>query len=126
MEDLNDYYEPEQAYNKFVILQYSRSRRSREAEHRRPTVFPRQHQRSVSRQHQQVPCAPSAGGPVRQHSNAHQSKQRHREVVDHDQTGTKHHNFVSFYLTNVSKDISYFSLRQGFEVAGERNTRKGG
>ena len=55
---------------------------------------------------------------MRQHSNAHQSKHRHQEVFDHDQIGTEHHNFVSFYFTNVSEDISYFSSRQGFEVCG--------
>ena len=32
--------------------------------------------------------------------------------------GTKHNHFVSFYFTNVPKDISYRSLRHGFEVCG--------
>lgn len=44
------------------------------------------------------------------HSNSRQLKLEH--------VGTVNHNFDSFYFTNVSDDITYSSLRQGFEVCG--------
>jgi hypothetical protein len=42
----------------------------------------------------------------------------HKDAIQRDQPGTVNSNFVSFYFTNVSHDISYISLRQGFEVCG--------
>jgi len=40
------------------------------------------------------------------------------EVTVANNTGTIHNNFVTFYFSNVPEDISYSSLRQGFEVCG--------
>jgi hypothetical protein len=39
-------------------------------------------------------------------------------MQQNDNNGTVNQNFVSFYFTNVLDDISYYSLRQGFEVCG--------
>lgn len=41
---------------------------------------------------------------------------RHTAAIQRDLLVTVKKNFVSFYFTNVSHDISYISLRQGFEV----------
>jgi len=42
-------------------------------------------------------------------------RQRHQQISF---TGTVSHNLVSFYFTNVPDNITYSSLRQGFEVCG--------
>ena len=46
------------------------------------------------------------------------SSQQQQQVTTITHNGTNHNNFVSFYFTNVPEDISYRSLRQGFEVCG--------
>ena len=50
------------------------------------------------------------------HSRDQQQLLHHRGSAFQDNTGKQ--SYVSFYFTNVSVDISYFSLRQGFEVCG--------
>jgi len=48
----------------------------------------------------------------------HRSKSRQHKQVQQNVSGNVAQDLVSFYFTNVSDDISYKSLRQGFEVYG--------
>jgi len=85
----------------------------------RPTVLvhrrlSKQPERAVlidQQQKQFAGAVPTKGFPP---LSSHQQQQ----VTTVSNSGTNHVNFVSFYFTNVPEDISYRSLRQGFEVCG--------
>jgi len=60
---------------------------------------------------------PTAGAVPQKVVQPLQSQQQ-QQVNPATLNGTKHNNFVSFYVTNVPEDISYRSLQHGFEVCG--------
>ena len=138
MEDLDEFDAPVQTYDGRATLQYSRPGRTRKETHRhmaapsdyrrrsfskefhqqlsaRPTAFRR---RSLPREEHQQPYARHVGERAEFHSHGHHQQQRQRDFAVHENTGMEKHSFVSFYFTNVPGDISYISLRQGFEVCG--------
>jgi len=55
-------------------------------------------------------------GTVRQNRQIRRTRSRHPNSNQHGQYDKVNHEFVSFYFTNVPHDISYISLRQGFEL----------
>jgi len=73
--------------------------------------------RSLVRSVPQQPYTRQVRARPVQHSRGTHQHHRQRIFAAHDTTG-KENSFVSFYFTNVPVDISYFLLRQGFEVCG--------
>jgi len=131
-DDLDAFDEPAQTYDDRAALQYSNPcrtgrearrfryatpayrRRSLEAQQRaRPLNLRR---RSGDRDEQQQRPACHVRERTAFHSRDQQQLLHHRGSAFQDNTGKQ--SYVSFYFTNVSVDISYFSLRQGFEVCG--------
>jgi len=58
------------------------------------------------------------GEGARDHSCALQHQHVRREQLVLDNSGKVKQPFVSFYFTNVPENVSYISLRRGFEVCG--------
>jgi len=79
----------------------------------RTSAFRRQ---SRDRDDPQQQPAQFGGERKDQHSRGQHQHHRHRDSAILVTTGKQ--SYVSFYFTNVPEDISYFSLRQGFEVCG--------
>jgi len=73
--------------------------------------------RQLFRAAYQTPAARMVGADFIGSRRTQQSLQQ-RDVTAHVTSGTGKPSFVSFYFTNVPDDISYVSLRQGFEVCG--------
>jgi len=137
-EDEQNHDAPVQTYDGRAVLQYSRPGQKEEVDqrlHSDSAVF-RRRQNSWHVQHQQRARLP----PVRRrsrsvevvqqrgfrhtvegarhHSGELQQRQRRREQLVLDKPGKVKQPFVSFYFTNIPENISYISLRRGFEVCG--------
>jgi len=138
MEDLEDFEALVQSYDGRAVLQYSRPGRTLVAAqrlHSDNAVF-RRRQASWDVQNQQrarpLPVR-RRSRPVevvqqhgiryteegaRHHSGEFQQQQWRRDQLVLDKPGKDKQPFVSFYFTNVPENISYISLRRGFEVCG--------
>jgi len=138
MEDSDAFEAPVQSYDGRAILQYSKPERSKKAtrwqsvsdsEHRRRAASRGLHYRLSARPavhrrlspHREIIQQPNARF-VGEKEGCHVRGQHHqpwkRDFTVHDITGKDKPSFVSFYFTNVPEDISYISLRRGFEVCG--------
>ena len=73
---------------------------------------------SLHREVHQQPFARKVGEEADGSIRAQYPNQWQWDYTAHDNIGSGKQSFVSFYFTNVSDDISYISLRQGFEVCG--------
>jgi len=138
MENLEDFEAPVQSYDGRVVLQYSRPGRVREdAQHGQSDsagVERRQHfwggrnqqrappslvrRRSRFRYDDQQQGGKRARDGELGHSIMVQHQQVRRDELVIDKPGKDKQPFVSFYFTNVPENISYISLRRGFEVCG--------
>jgi len=140
-EDQRDFCKPVLSHDGRVVLQYLRSGGDARRDGRRS---PNHKRRSISRRkddyYRHDVGSVGAGTRVvrtKTHSDLCEANDRGSDMVvgagatmfraehhsiprqhQHDQNGIVSQNFVSFYFTNVPDDISYSSLRQGFEVCG--------
>ena len=133
MEDLEEFEPPVQSYDGRAVIQYSRPGRSRVHQRLQPAITGfRRRQASRAVQNQQRACSLSDQRRSRSVEVLQRSGFRHMEegasVVQQqqwrrdqpvlDKPSKDKQPFVSFYFTNVPENISYISLRRGFEVCG--------
>jgi len=131
-DDLDAFDEPAQTYDDRAVLQYSIPRRTGREARRFRSAAPAFRSRSMAAQQRArswLFCRRSGERGEHQqrsarhkeersafHSRDQQQQHRHRDSMRHEHSGKQ--SYVSFYFTNVPVDISYISLRRGFEVCG--------
>ena len=127
-----------QSYDRRAFLQYTKPGRSRQearwqppsesgynrrvgsrGRHNRQSARPGvQRRRSTLREPLQQLYARAAWETEGVHGRGQNQPPWKRDLMVHDNNGMAQPSFVSFYFTNVPADISYISLRRGFEVCG--------
>jgi len=112
---MEDFHAPRVSADGKVVLQYARHGHTRDVDARRST---RQQQLIQSRHHSEAGTAHLDLDAGRIGKHGRRSKSRPRVQLPVEKSSTVSHNFVSVYFTNIPQNITYRSLREGFEVCG--------